>query len=1304
MLKFKKVYNFTKITAALLSIIFFCSSTLYPYPFPDKSLRVPANNIDNERKVQVLQQLFQQRIRDLGIEYLCDQYHKLVYSGLSPQQQEELFKKYKLSESLNDVSIIFKAIDEILRNNMHFNQRYIGHMVTTVAELARIGDEIAFLIDSNQADPNTDRIYQLIEKQVILWQASMLGYARTQNENGEYIEPDGIVTSGGTTANMFAIGIMTAVTINKALKQVGYDKDIQELGLQGALELLGKEVVLFVPDERHPSWPKMGGYEGIGSDNIVTVKTDSRLCMDPGDLRKKIIKAKKKGKIILGIMATVGTTETGNIDPIEEISKIAKEHDIWFHIDAAYGWAYALSQDREIRKKISCMHLADSITMDGHKRYIPYNLGGVLVKDGRNLESLRPYFQEEGKGILAQTFVRERKFDALKFWMMVLCMGTSELGKAVDHGIRMTEYLYDMLRKDEDFEILSTREADLFTFRYIPPELHRKLKKALHKSDKEAIDEINGIINKLTDAIKQELQDSGLAWLSSTDMERSRYTKYSVSPEDNNTKLKALRVDAYNPFISEDTMKACCRFIKGISQKVAMVHAEEWELGKVVPTVKLRDREPVPETHVTHKFQEYFMHDETRDELVSLWREVNNLILKSEEDFSIDAEELLMFEEDLSNPLPPANGISKEDLLKKLEIIIKIAKSKGERKKISQAAMAGRIYNAPDPNNIGFEVGPASTYAEDRAVELLAELFEYRKYTIRLRGSDIDIPIIPGGIIVNNSTIANLTALLVARNLTIERLLNIDVTKKGYAAALNAIRTNVTKNKNTRMVIIASPETEKEMKELVRFIGMRPADVIVAKENGKGTISAKSLQQKVDEERRKGNIVMMVAVPLGEIERSEVKNIKKIFQDLAYKRIWVHTVIGTKSRASFLPDSRYMNSILRNSNSTTVDLQSLFSMPYGIGVILFQNEEILRQYLKTSMPYVVKSHEEGKMLNLSAYSPEGSKGFQALSLFLALILYGKRIKEAVAAGDFTALDREVFTKAVGRFKVDGADTTLHRNMADLSVFTLPNHIFGGNNVNFIYVLLDVLKEKLGKIPLVSLTGSLTYAFTENGNIDWDLIDNDMDFRIHTTSVVSNQELDSIVKSYLEALKQAGVYGADPDKGVIRKNDGTEIKVSLSNPYIVDLFSNFIDPTPEDFFQRYRKTDIYFGDLSYFNRFKSTDLIKNTQQFYLYFLKEVGKEIDGKDARFRLNLKVLKELYQLAYFRGRGKEFIGILEIYKQLKKQPDAELLYRTAKEAYNKLCDLTGLVTDLEDGIIPIHPHITIEELTLFETARISL
>lgn len=119
---------------------------------------------------------------------------------------------------------------------------------------------------------------------------------------------------------------------------------------------------------------------GMGYNNVIKIGVDKNGAMDTNQLKKQIQKAKEAGKTPLAVVGTSGSTVRGSFDPAHEISAICKEHDMWFHIDAAWGGGCLLSPKH--RYLMDGADKADSIAWDMHKLTgIPLVCSAFLLKD-----------------------------------------------------------------------------------------------------------------------------------------------------------------------------------------------------------------------------------------------------------------------------------------------------------------------------------------------------------------------------------------------------------------------------------------------------------------------------------------------------------------------------------------------------------------------------------------------------------------------------------------------------------------------------------------------------------------------------------------------------------------------------------------------------------------------------------------------------------------------------------------------------------------------------------------------------------
>lgn len=184
-------------------------------------------------------------------------------------------------------------------------------------------------------------------------------------------EIDGIVTSGGSEANL------SALLMALSHRLPGYP----EAGLAG----MAKSPVVYVTPEAHPSVPRAARLTGLGAASVREVPTDDVLRMDLASLEKMIVADRCAGIVPLAIVLTAGTTGSGVIDPIDGAADIAARYGVWLHVDAAWGGAAALLPEPD--PAFRGLDRSDSLTFDPHKwMSVPLGLGLLLTRHRGLLE------------------------------------------------------------------------------------------------------------------------------------------------------------------------------------------------------------------------------------------------------------------------------------------------------------------------------------------------------------------------------------------------------------------------------------------------------------------------------------------------------------------------------------------------------------------------------------------------------------------------------------------------------------------------------------------------------------------------------------------------------------------------------------------------------------------------------------------------------------------------------------------------------------------------------------------------------
>jgi aromatic-L-amino-acid decarboxylase len=282
-----------------------------------------------------------------------------------------------------------------------------------------------------------------LEWNVIRWLADLFDYPS---------EARGVLTSGGSMANLSAL-----LAARKAC--------LPEDFLSGTL---------YVTDQTHASVTKVAMLVGFPPGNVRLVSTTPTLRMDPDTLRDWIMADRAAGFRPFCVVATAGTTNTGAVDPLEDVGRVAGEEHLWLHVDAAYGGFFQLTERG--RARLRGITVADSITLDPHKgMFLPYGTGCLLARDGKALRQAHSveeagYLQDlatEGEPLNFSDYSPElsRDFRGLRVWLPVKLHGLDAFRVALDEKLDLARLLFEALRELPALELPWEPELSIVAFR-----------------------------------------------------------------------------------------------------------------------------------------------------------------------------------------------------------------------------------------------------------------------------------------------------------------------------------------------------------------------------------------------------------------------------------------------------------------------------------------------------------------------------------------------------------------------------------------------------------------------------------------------------------------------------------------------------------------------------------------------------------------------------------------------------------------------------------------------------------------------
>lgn len=302
-----------------------------------------------------------------------------------------------------------------------------------------------------------------MEDMVLNWMADLVGFPKGFAGN---------LTSGGSMANLS--GIVCARTASK-IKARDFERS-----------------VIYMTEHAHHCLDKSLRVAGLDECIVRRIPVDQSLRMDSNKLNEAILADKAESKLPMIIIATAGTTDSGSIDPLDQLAAVARRHNVWLHVDGAYGGLFSIcAKGKQALKGIG---ESDSLALDPPKGlYVPWGCGAVLVREGRHLydafQGAGAYMNDvAAPGELLSpsdlSFELSKLSRGLKIWLPLKLFGTEPFAAAMDEKLLLARYAWDRLGEMPGFERGSVPDLSIVLFRYVPStgtanELNEKLIEAM---------------------------------------------------------------------------------------------------------------------------------------------------------------------------------------------------------------------------------------------------------------------------------------------------------------------------------------------------------------------------------------------------------------------------------------------------------------------------------------------------------------------------------------------------------------------------------------------------------------------------------------------------------------------------------------------------------------------------------------------------------------------------------------------------------------------------------------------------------
>ncbi|GHN02308.1 cytochrome d ubiquinol oxidase subunit I [Cytophagales bacterium WSM2-2] len=407
-----------------------------------------------------------------------------VTKGDQPRQIRSVLGDHSLPADGKSVQSIMDNATSLLFEHSLFNghPRFWGYITASAAPAGMLADLLAASINANVGANVLSPMATEIERQAIRWIAELVGYPKNCG---------GIFVSGGNMANITAFA---------AARKAKATWDIRKNGTGS------RQMTVYCAKGTHTWISKAADIFGLGTNSIRWIDVNEQQQMNVKALEEQIVVDRKAGNYPFIVVGTAGSVGTGSVDPLEAIAAVCKRHDLWFHVDGAYGAPAAVVP--ETAPLFKGMEYADSIALDPHKwLYCPLEAGCTLVKDGRSLQeafSFKPdYYNFDGSmddpamNFLDAGFQNSRGFRALKVWTVLQQAGRNGYIDMIREDMRLAKLLFNLALAQSELEAVSCH-LSIATFRFVP----------------KGFSNLADYLNKLNEEIVNRIQAGGQAFVS----------------------------------------------------------------------------------------------------------------------------------------------------------------------------------------------------------------------------------------------------------------------------------------------------------------------------------------------------------------------------------------------------------------------------------------------------------------------------------------------------------------------------------------------------------------------------------------------------------------------------------------------------------------------------------------------------------------------------------------------------------------------------------------------------------------------
>ena len=339
----------------------------------------------------------------------------------------------------------FDDLALVARHSRATTARFFGYVLGSGEPVAAVADLYASVLNQNVTAWRSGPAAVTIERTVVDWLARAVGCAGFV----------GSFVGGGSAANLMALAMAREAS-------------------QGTIEDGTKPGVVYASSEVHMSISKAVRLLGLGRANLRVLPVDDSFRLRVDALEAALDADVRAGLRPVAVVASAGTTNTGAIDPLSEIADVARRHDVWLHVDGAYGAPAAMA----VPERFAGIDRADSLSLDAHKWLFQPIASSMLLHRHRDV-ARRAFadagdyvatFSEhptEGFAFFDESLELTRRFRALPLWLSLRYHGLDTYRRAIAENLRLAARLADLVDAEPSLERLAPVELSTVCFRWI---------------------------------------------------------------------------------------------------------------------------------------------------------------------------------------------------------------------------------------------------------------------------------------------------------------------------------------------------------------------------------------------------------------------------------------------------------------------------------------------------------------------------------------------------------------------------------------------------------------------------------------------------------------------------------------------------------------------------------------------------------------------------------------------------------------------------------------------------------------------